>query len=84
MANTRVSAADVLFGIAAPPERSFRNKIVGLIALQRMGINIGVLPLPLGMAALSGASFNDLRLLPLLIVTFLACGVAVITNDVLM
>jgi 4-hydroxybenzoate polyprenyltransferase len=83
VANTRVSAADVLFGIAAPPERSFRNKIVGFITLQRIGINIGVLPLVLGMAALAGARFNDLGLLPLLIVTFLACGVAVMTNDII-
>ncbi len=82
MANTRVSAADVLFDIAAQPERSFRNKIVGLIALQRMGINIIVLPLALGTAALAGARFSDLGLLPLLIVTFLTCGVAVMTNDI--
>ncbi len=83
MAKTRVSAADVLFGIAAPSERSFRNKIVGLITLQRMGLNIIVLPLALGIAALAGASFNDLRLLPLLIATFLTCGVAVMTNDII-
>ncbi len=82
MATAQVSPADILFGIAAPTERSFRNKIVGFITLQRMGLNIIVLPLALGTAALAGARFNDLRLLPFLVATFLTCGVAVITNDV--
>jgi len=58
MANTRVSAADVLSGIAAPPERSFRNRIVGLITLQRVGLCIAVLPFALGVAALAGARLN--------------------------
>jgi hypothetical protein len=70
MANTRVSAADVLSGIAAPPERSFRNRIVGFITLQRMGLCIAVLPFALGVAALAGARLN-LQLLPLVIVAFL-------------
>jgi len=40
MANIKVSAADVLSDIAAPPERTFRNKIVGFITLQRVGLCI--------------------------------------------
>jgi len=83
MTNAKVSASDVFFGRAAPTERSFRNKIVGLIALQEMGINIIVMPIALGTAALAGASFNDLRLLLLLVEVFLACGVAMMTNDII-
>jgi 4-hydroxybenzoate polyprenyltransferase len=82
MANTRVSAADVLFGMAAPPERSFRNRILGLITLQRVGLCFIILSLPLGIAALAGARVN-LQLLLLLILAFLVCGVAVITNDII-
>ena len=33
MANAQVSATDVLIIRMAPTERSFRNKIIGLIAL---------------------------------------------------
>jgi hypothetical protein len=53
MANANVSASDVLFGRAAPIERSFRNKIVGLITLQTIGINIIGMPIALGTAALA-------------------------------
>ena len=83
MANVGVSASDVFFGRAAPTERSFRNKIIGLIALQAIGINIMVMPVALGTAALAGVKFNDFRLLPLLVLTFLACGVAMMTNDII-
>ena len=31
MANAKVSASDVFFGVAAPPGHSFRNKIIGFI-----------------------------------------------------
>jgi len=82
MANAQVSAADVLFYRNAPPEHSFRNKIIGLIALMGVGIDIAALPLALGTAALSGASFTDLRLLPLLVIVFLALGVANMVNDI--
>ena len=71
------------FGRAAPTERSFRNKIIGLIALPGIGIDIVVLPLVIGIAALAGAKFDDLRLLHLLVVTFLAMGVANMTNDII-
>jgi len=83
MANAKVSASDVLMLKMAPAERSFRNKIVGLIALTGLGLDVLVLPFVIGTAALSGASFNDLRLLPLLFVVFIAAGVANITNDII-
>jgi 4-hydroxybenzoate polyprenyltransferase len=83
MTNAKVSASDVLMLKMAPAERSFRNKIVGLIALAGLGLDILVLPFVIGTAALSGASFNDLRLLPLLFVVFIAAGVANITNDII-
>lgn len=83
MATARVSAADVLLGIAAPQERTFRNKIIGLITLQRLGFCITILPLPLGVAALAGVGVNDPVLLPLCIVAFLAVGVVVGTNDLI-
>jgi len=61
MANTRVSAADVLSGIAAPPERTFRNRIVGLITLQRVGLCVAVLPFALGVSALFFSFFASLN-----------------------
>ena len=82
MANAQVSAADVLFYRNAPTERSFRNRIIGLIALPGVGIDITVLPLAIGTAALAGARFDDLRLLPLLVTVFLAAGVANMVNDI--
>jgi 4-hydroxybenzoate polyprenyltransferase len=81
MANTRVTAADVLSGIAAPPERTFRNRIVGFVTLQRVGLCIAVLPFALGVAALAGARLN-LQLLPLIIVAFLGGTAASMTNDI--
>ena len=83
MANSQVSATDVLIIRMAPTERSFRNKIIGLIALPGIGIDITYLLLALGIAALAGASFNDFRLLPLLIVVFLAGAVTNMTNDII-
>jgi len=82
MAKAQVSAADVLFYRNAPTERSFRNRIIALIALSGVGIDIVSLPLAIGTAALAGARFNDLRLLPLLIIVFLALGVANMVNDI--
>ena len=83
MANAQVSATDVLIIRMAPTERSFRNKIIGLIALPGIGIDITYLLFALGIAALAGASFNDLRLLPLLVVVFLAGAVTNMTNDII-
>jgi len=82
VANAQVSAADVLFYRNAPTERSFRNRIIGLIALPGAGIDIVSLPLAIGTAALAGARFDDLRLLPLLVIVFLAAGVANMVNDI--
>ena len=83
MANAQVSAADVLILRTAPTERSFRNKIIGIIALLGMIIGITYLPVALGIAALAGARFDDLRLLPLLVVVFLAGGATNMTNDII-
>jgi 4-hydroxybenzoate polyprenyltransferase len=83
MANAKVSASDVFFGIAAPSGHSFRNKIVGLIALFGIGFGIAVLPLVIGIAALAGVKFDDLRLLLLLVLMFLVIGVGNMTNDII-
>jgi geranylgeranylglycerol-phosphate geranylgeranyltransferase len=83
MANTKVSAADVLMLKMAPAERSFRNRIVGFIALTGLGLDVLVLPFVIGTAALAGASFNDPRLLLLLFAVVIAAGVANISNDVI-
>lgn len=82
MANTQVSVADVFFGRGAPTARSFRNKIVGLIEMQGIGINVLVMPIALSTAVLAGAKLTDPHILPLLVVTFLAMGVANMTNDI--
>jgi 4-hydroxybenzoate polyprenyltransferase len=83
MANAQVSATDVLLLRTAPTERSSRNKIIGLIALAGILIDITYLPVTLGIAALAGASFNDPRLLPLLVIVFLAGAVTNMTNDII-
>jgi 4-hydroxybenzoate polyprenyltransferase len=83
MANAKVSAADVLMLKMAPAERSFRNRIVGLIAMPGLGLDILVLPAVISTAALSGAKLDDPRLLPLFFAVFIAAGVANITNDVI-
>jgi len=83
MATAKVSVSDVFFGRAAPAEHSFRNKIVGLIAVQEIGINTLVMPIALGTAALAGAKITDPRLLSLLVVTFFAMGVAMMTNNII-
>jgi len=83
MTNTNVSAADVLMLKLAPAERSFRNRIIGFIALMGVGLDFLVLPFVVGTAALSGASFTDIRLLLLFFIVFTAAGVANITNDII-
>ncbi len=83
MTNAKVSASDVFFGIAAPSEHSFRNKIVGLIALFGIAFGIAILPLVIGIAALAGVKFDDLRLLQLLVLMFLVAGVGNMTNDII-
>jgi 4-hydroxybenzoate polyprenyltransferase len=83
MVAAKVSAADVLMGIAAPRERTFRNKIFGFMSLIRLGLCILLLPLPLVIAALAGVPVNDPVLVPLCIVAFLAVAVVMGTNDVI-
>jgi len=82
MVSEKVSASDVFFGIAAPPEHSFRNKILGLISLLAPGIAIAILPLVIGIAALQSVKFDDFRLLQLLIIMFIVAGVGNMTNDI--
>ena len=82
MVNAKVKASDVFFGIAAPSEHSFRNKILGLVSLLAPGIAIAILPLVIGIAALQGVKFDDLKLLQLLIIMFLVAGVGNMTNDI--
>jgi len=83
MANVTVSASDVLICRMAPAERSFQNRIIGLIALFGVGTGIAVLPGVIGVTALAGASFTDLRLIPLVLIMFLAAGVANMINDII-
>jgi 4-hydroxybenzoate polyprenyltransferase len=82
MVSEKVSASDVLFGIAAPSEHSFRNKILGLISLLAPGIAVAILPLVIGIAALQSVKFDDLRLLQLLVIMFIVAGVGNMTNDI--
>ncbi len=83
MANAKVAPSDVLICRMAPAERSFRNRLIGLMALPGIGIDIAYLPFVIGTAALAGARLGALQLLPLLVVYFLACAVVNITNDII-
>jgi len=51
-----MSLAEVLLGYAAPAEPTLKNRIVGLITLQRVGVVVMGLPLALGSAVLAGCS----------------------------
>ncbi len=83
MATAQVSTSDVLVCRTAPTERSFKNRIIGFIALAGVGIGITYCAPALGISALAGASFNDLRLLPLLALALLAGAVTNMTNDII-
>lgn len=50
--------------------------------MQGIGINVLVMPIALSTAVLAGAKLTDPHILPLLVVTFLAMGVANMTNDI--
>lgn len=77
-----MSVVDILFGYGAPTTASFRNKIIGLIALLRVGsTTFGTLGV-LGVLALTGVQFNDPRLLLGLIITWLVAATAMIVNDI--
>ncbi|HXY88422.1 MAG TPA: UbiA family prenyltransferase [Candidatus Acidoferrales bacterium] len=76
------SATEVLFGHAAPIERSFRNKIIGFMTLNRIALNILALPAVIGVTALAGGNFNDSRLPILFIIVLLMFIAGNITNDI--
>jgi len=76
------SAIEVLFGHAAPTERSFRNKIIGFITLNRIALNILALPAVVGVTALAGGNFNDSRLPILFIVVLFMFIAGNVINDV--
>ena len=77
-----VSAIDVLFGHAAPTERSFRNKIIGFVTINRIALNILAFPAVVVIAALSGGNFSDSRLPILFIVVWLAFMAGNVINDI--
>jgi 4-hydroxybenzoate polyprenyltransferase len=77
-----MSVVDILFDYGAPTTASFRNKIIGLIALLRVGsTTFGMLGV-LGVLALAGVHFNDPRLLFGLIIAWLVAATAMIVNDI--
>lgn len=57
-----MSLIEVIFGYSAPKEPILRNRIIGLITLQRVGVVVMGLPIALGSAALAGGKPNDPRL----------------------
>jgi 4-hydroxybenzoate polyprenyltransferase len=76
------SATEVLFGHAAPIERSFRNKLIGFLSLNRIAANMLALPAVLGITALAGGSFSDPRLPILFIVVLLVFISGNAMNDI--
>ncbi len=82
MINTKVSVADILFGLAAPTNPSLRNKIIGFIALQRLAVTLLIIPPLLGLVALAGGQFTDPRLVVAFVGAWLISAAAMITNDV--
>ena len=77
-----ISATEVLFGHAAPTERSFQNKIIGFVALNRVALNILAFPAVVVIAALVGGNFSDSRLPILFIVVWLVFTAGNIINDI--
>ncbi len=83
MENAEVSVADVLFGLAAPTRPSFRNKIIGLITMQRVAaIAFSVLPIITGTVALVGGHFDDPRVAVVFIVAWLVAAASLVTHDI--
>ena len=76
------SATEVLFGHAAPIERSFRNKLIGFLSLNRIAANMLALPAVVGITALAGGSFSDPRLPILFIVVLLVFISGNAMNDI--
>ncbi len=83
MTNAKVSVADVLFGLAAPTRPSFRNKIIGLITMQRVAATaFTVLPYVAGTSALAGGRFDDPRLGVVFILSWLVAAASLVTHDI--
>jgi 4-hydroxybenzoate polyprenyltransferase len=76
------SVEQILWDHAAPTERTFRNKIIGLVALLRiMETSIGFL-FVIAAAALAGESFRDSRFPFLLIAAWFILAASMIVNDI--
>lgn len=76
------SATEVLFGHAAPVERSLRNKLIGFLALNRIAANMLALPAVLCITALAGGSFSDPRIFILFMVVLLVFISGNAMNDI--
>jgi 4-hydroxybenzoate polyprenyltransferase len=76
------SATEVLFGHAAPIKRSFRNKLIGFLSLNRIAANMLALPAVLCITALAGGSFSDPRIFILFIVVLLVFISGNVMNDI--
>ncbi|MFZ0011099.1 MAG: UbiA family prenyltransferase [Halobacteriota archaeon] len=75
-----VSVPEVLFGQAAPVERTFRNEIIGFISMQRLAIDVMSLPPVAAFFALAGGQV-DARLFFFLLVAVLVAIATNIIND---
>ena len=82
MTESKVSAADVAFGYAAPTKRSLRNEIIGFVTLQRIAVDAIFLSPVAASAALAGERFNDPRFIVLLVVTWLIASASHVINDI--
>ena len=80
---SQVSVRDVLFDFAAPTEVSPKNRIIGFIALQRLGrIAIVFFPLVIATAALAGARLDDSRFPIGIIMVWLLAASDLVINSV--
>jgi 4-hydroxybenzoate polyprenyltransferase len=75
-----VTMPDVLFGQAAPVERSLKNQIVGFVSMQRLMILLMNLPVVAAPYALAGGHI-DAQLFFFLIVAWLASTAGNVIND---
>jgi 4-hydroxybenzoate polyprenyltransferase len=75
-----VTMPDVLFGQAAPVERSLKNQIVGFVSMQRLMILLMNLPVVAAPYALAGGHV-DAQLFFFLIVAWLASTAGNVIND---
>ncbi|MGZ4901777.1 MAG: UbiA family prenyltransferase [Halobacteriota archaeon] len=75
------STADVLFGLAAPTQVTFVNKIIGLMALPRWGLCLMHVPAIVAVAFLAGAQLGDPRLPLMVAAVFLMTAGSVVMHD---